>query len=454
MKSIEHLHHLQAIRTTLIAYGLVDLDANGLPIMPTKTAVHPTVRGRSVHWIVIYKDDAPRTVLDNDGANMTIPAGAKVQGGITGADGVTTMYGRFHSPADLALMLYHEKVHYEQFTTPTLGDKMSYDEREEAAFRAQFQVLGKIGLTPAEMRAFEELLAGDGRKPGLIREHHDKARAERLRGKISMGIWSSGEPAHIQPRPKADYAAALESSKEFDSELTSQAQEMAAAKARHFEIAQREHDERLRNAKVDLARRSCSDPGSVTQAELDALQEPYDRNFVRMPPEGVGYCVGRAYGHAYRGGNADDLREMSLPLVPLQPRAAEPPVAPATSVNPFYYNLQRLQAYAARACGTADQVPLNPELTQPRQAFEFDRESENRKIGELTQGMGKCEDQLFRRLIELIRAGQGDRITAKWVQDAAAGYRYVPGNSVGFAPPGGGGGGGDPCRDNGNQRCP
>lgn len=446
--------YLQAIRTTLIAYDLVDNDANGLPIMPTKTAVHPSFAGRNVHWIVVYKDDESRSVLNNGREVMTIPAGSRSEGGVTGADGVTTMYGRFRSPADLALMLYHEKVHFEQFTTRNLGDKMSFDEREEAAFQAQFRVLGKVGLTPAERTAFEKMLAGDGPKPGLIREHHDKAKAERLKGKVSMGIWGSGEPPQIKPRSKTEYAALLEESKDFDSKLISEAQALAADKARQIEIAHRDHDERLRNAKVDLARRSCSDPGSVTQAELDALQEPYDKNFMAMPPEGVGYCVARAFGQAYKGGSSDTLREVSLPLVALQPRAAEPPAVPATPVNLFYYNLHRLQAYAARACGTADLVPLNTDMTRPRQGFEFDRDSEDRRIAQLIQGAGTCEDQLFRKLIELIRAGQGDRITAKWVRDTAANYRGISNDSNGYIPPRTGGGGGDPCRDNGNERCP
>ncbi|MBI2384556.1 MAG: hypothetical protein HYV14_00945 [Elusimicrobia bacterium] len=42
-------------------------------------------------------------------------------------------------------------------------------------------------------------------------------------------------------------------------------------------IARRDHDERLKNAYADLARRSCDHPGSVSQAELDALPDLTER---------------------------------------------------------------------------------------------------------------------------------------------------------------------------------
>lgn len=145
----------QAIRETLLAYGLVAHDSNGMPIMPTKTTVHPDVKGRMAHWIVIDKDDEDRVLMHNSGKTETIPAGNMPDGGQTGADGVTTMYGRFNSTVDLALVLFHERVHFEPFTTKGVGDKLIHDEREEKAYQEEYRNLKYFGLTPAEKLIYE-----------------------------------------------------------------------------------------------------------------------------------------------------------------------------------------------------------------------------------------------------------------------------------------------------------
>lgn len=248
----------QAIRKTLLAYDLVDRDHHGLPIMPTEPAVHPSFNNRTIHWILVYKDDEPRVLLDSGGKPRTIPAGKASGGGLTGADGVTTMYGKFESPADLALLLYHERVHYDQFTTPGIGDKLTYDEREEAAYRAQYQALGHFGLTAAEKKLFEEFLAGDGKnKPGKIREHNERAKAEKLKRKFSLGLWGSGEPAHVQPRSRTEYAALLKESKDFDSQLADAERDLIAQARKDKEAA--EH----RDLMAEMKRRSDALPAPV-----------------------------------------------------------------------------------------------------------------------------------------------------------------------------------------------
>lgn len=232
----------RAIRGTLLAYGLLSSDANGMPIMPTGTTVHPGFEGRSAHWIVVYKDDEARVLLENSGKRTTVPPGNFSMGGQTGADGITTMYGRFPSAVDLAILLFHERVHFEQFTTKGVGDKLIYDEREEKAYLEQYRNLKNFGLTPAELKIYEEFLAGDGKnKPGKIREHHEKAKIERRKMFVSLGKWGGAEPPSVKPRERAEYAALLEGSKDFDAQL-----EQAARYLIDQARKEKEAEERLR----------------------------------------------------------------------------------------------------------------------------------------------------------------------------------------------------------------
>lgn len=251
LKKQRDVFYQQAIRQTLLAYDLVPKDSQGVPVMPTKTAVHPSFKGRNIHWIVVYKDDEDRALLDNGTGVQIVPAGMRREGGLTGADGVTTMYGHFQSPADLALMLYHEKVHYEQFTTPGVGDTLIYDEREEKAYQAEYQHLKEFGLSPTDKKAFEEYLAGDGINPGKIREHHEKARSERLKGKLSLGIWGASEPVSISPHSKSEYDALVAGSKDFDAQLIEAANTLKKQAQKDLEDAERQRllDQKARREK-------------------------------------------------------------------------------------------------------------------------------------------------------------------------------------------------------------
>ncbi len=455
----------QAVRQTLLAYDLIQRDANGRPVMPTNTAVHPRLDGRRIEWILVYKDDEPRVLLDKAGKQGTIPAGNHAAGGLTGADGVTTLYGEFKSPADLAMLIYHERVHYEQFTTRGVGDKLNFDEREERAFRAQYQALKRFGLTPSELAVFEVYLAGDpndSTKPGKIREHHDKARLDRLKGNLSLGLWSASEPANIQPRSKAEYTALLDEAKDFDSRLVDTDRELTAQANKAREAAEaaarRDHDERLRNTLIEMAQRSCADPGSVTQAELDALPDPYQEDFKTSQgtPRGLDVCAYIVYLDLGRGVSSERIGSQATPRIPADIRAIPPQpqgdrtnreLVDAGATVPFNSIFPLLRDLAVTACSSPAQVSVDAGRLRRGARASFSRSMDDAVAAGLSTGLGNCPRQLFYALIETMRAGQASSITDQWVRSMAAVYSppaYVP-------PPSGGG---DPCRDNRNIRCP
>lgn len=228
-------------------------------------------------------------------------------------------------------------------------------------------------------------------------------------------------------------------------------------------IQNRDHDERLKNLYVGMSLRSCANPGSVTQAELDRLPKPYGTDVMSAMPRGLGECGGMVYSMLSYGATAEEIRVMSLPsvvsvdaLVPPPPQAVQPvrraPAAPVDARTPFSSTLPGLKALSVTACRSRGQVPVDKNLIQPPLPYSSWGEMDEEAAGNLSAGLGNCENRLFRRLIELIRAGQGDRVTAQWVQETAAAYRDASDAAPGYTRPQTGGG--DPCRDHGNIRCP
>ena len=227
---------------------------------------------------------------------------------------------------------------------------------------------------------------------------------------------------------------------------------------KQIEIAEADHDKRLRNTLSILTDRSCANPGSVSQSELDGLPKPHRKDFLSAGavPLDQRECM-KVYFYLGEGGSdAEEVRRLSTPrekAVELYPTRPGQPggAAPVRPHTPFSSAaLPGLKDYAETACRSTSQVPIDKSLTQPYYPFSFDKETDDQAADSLSAGLGNCERQLFRRMIERIRSGEGAQISAQWAQEAAAGYRAVP---PAYAPPQSGGRS-DPCRDNGNIRCP
>jgi hypothetical protein len=217
------------------------------------------------------------------------------------------------------------------------------------------------------------------------------------------------------------------------------------------------HDERLRRTKADMARRSCANPGSVTQAELDALPDPYNTDFADSPPGGLDRCAYMVYLNLGRGADAEKIRLESIPLVPIdvrpppQPMVARPiPPSQAIRVNPkipFASSFPRLKDLAVTACASPSQASLQPDAILPFSEISFAGDYDDHRAASLSAGLADCPRKLFYELIATIRSGKGEKIDTQWVRNRANVYS----TPVYVSPPRNGG---DPCRDNRNQRCP
>jgi hypothetical protein len=213
----------------------------------------------------------------------------------------------------------------------------------------------------------------------------------------------------------------------FDAALT-QARHLVKQAREQAYMAQRDHDERLRNTYLDLAQRSCANPGSVTQAELDGIPKPYGNDFKGTLPQGPD-CSSFVYASLCNGGDAEEIRRLSSPTP--MPVSAQPLPDPAVATplnirTPFSTVLPGLRNHAVNACNSSGEVPIDSNLTNPSNPFSFWKEMDDKAANKLAAGLGNCEGRLFRELIRVIREGYGNRISSGWVKETVAEYRPRP----------------------------
>lgn len=243
--------------------------------------------------------------------------------------------------------------------------------------------------------------------------------------------------------------AALEEAVQEARGLIAQAREQKA-------ISQRDHDERLRHTLIEMAQRSCADPGSVTQAELDALPDPYQEDFKTSQgtPRGLDICAYMVYLDLGRGVNSEKIRAKATPSKPADTRPIPPGPQRAPTIRepvdagatvPFNSVFPLLKDLAMTACASPAQVSVDAGQLRRSARVSFSRIADDAIAASLSTGLGYCPRQLFYTLIETLRAGQGSIITDQWVRSLAAVYSTPP-----YVPPSSGG----RCEEYGNVHCP
>ncbi len=451
------------IRQTMVAYGLVPIEANLKPKMPSGKTVYPNFSDRHISWLVLYMENVPRTSLGNNGEAVVIaPGNATLGGGVTYADGITTIYGRFSTADELAILLRHEQIHFEQLTTKGVGDRFSKSEAERDVREKLIREVGSFGLAPEITEAAKASLRRD-----ILKLDAKILEEKSISGRIRR-IGRPEEPFVLEAHTQPEYDVIARQGNVFDETLASGERD-AAEKSKRAKIeAEHDRDNRLREALIDIVARSCANPGSVSQEELDNLAKPNDPNFYceRLngfcsTPSGVATC-GTAYlnmGATLGGGgrlDAGDLRAATTPSAPVtsaKPLESNPPPAPAVGArsNNLWFSLPELRDLAVAACRSSGEAPIDPKIAQPDMPYSFEHEADNSRAAELSAGLSDCEKPLFRRLIEMIRSRQEAGITRQWLRDRVEEYmpHYVSPPRY-ISPPAHS----DPCRDNGNIRCP
>lgn len=213
-------------------------------------------------------------------------------------------------------------------------------------------------------------------------------------------------------------------------EAVVEARELVAQARQQVKTAQRDHDARLRNTLAEMAIRSCANPGSITQGELDRLPAPYGRDFMDTLPGGLGECSLMVYMSLGREANAEDIRRKSTlstpeaaPQVPpphqaIRPFPQQPTPVRSAPPPPLSTALPRFKEFATAACRAPEQVALEYFLLQPYDRSDARRDDYVAK--ELSAGMSGCSLRLFNALLATIRAGENGRIDRAWIRSMVA----------------------------------
>lgn len=384
--------------------------------------------------------------------------GGGVMAARTRGNGVMEFYGQaFTSPEDLAVNIFHETSHWVDIAGKSGGFNYGSD-LPQVSFRTEQHAYERAA-------AFALQIGANAQKQLVLAKQFELQAKESEEKHLTWPQVLLKRDWIGRDRGMMAMAPAESEISPGDEELLRQkmdeAQERTNARAREqLEIAHRDHDERLKNTYLDLANRSCSNPGSVTQAELDSLPKPHNMDAMAEPP-GLTECLSSVYRGLLNGANAEDLERYSTPK-----RAADlfPPrqVVPDASVppTPFENVLPELSAFAAEACRAPETVSIvDFQARNGREHFYYDYSYMGRDAdiaAGLSSRFDECSKALFRRLIDMHRGRQYQEILSidrQWIRSFVAANSSVPGSSPGYTPPSGGGRV-PRCEDFGNRRCP
>jgi hypothetical protein len=426
----------QAIWLTIRAYDIIPFAGTTAMLPVGKSFLRSPELGKTIVWIPAFEVKHPYKLQDAGGNIVGKPLDL-IDAGNTASDGVSRIFPEaFMSPVELASLLLHEKLHFEQITDPLRAPKMTPGEMEVEAYTAEQNLLnnGPFIFDAAETaRQTSYVTKNIGLKT---------AQARRERAELAKG------------HPPLDVSIISHQPLEIDGLI-------AQARAQ-VKIAQRDHDARLKTKLGNLTFRSCTNPGSVSQEELNNLPQPFDDGFYNgKDPSGVGTC-NAAYLYLAQGGrDAAKLNNLSTPeLIPQPeppPTEAVQPVPPVARQNPpppFSSAFRQMSDFARAACAAPEQVPIGPFITRFYDYSNADADLE--LAGKYAANLDGCSKLLFSQLYGTMRAQKGWGVDRQWIRAKVGEYSPGQGPSSGNTSPQNGKlpPNSDPCRDNGNKYCP
>ncbi len=174
----------RAIKATLLAYDIVP-SRGGVLQMPRGVSAYSRNRGETIEFVPVYNPalGERHTVQSNTGAERL--HGTKPNDkAYTAFNGSVILHKPVSGPRELALILFHERRHFEQYTSPALAN-LSYADKEVLAYADTLHVMGKIGYTvgSAEEKEMSGLLDAKRREFKATADYEKTAA-----GKISARI--------------------------------------------------------------------------------------------------------------------------------------------------------------------------------------------------------------------------------------------------------------------------
>ena len=430
----------QAIWLTMRAFDIIPF-ADNLPILDSGDSVLASPeKGTRIGWLPAFEEVGKKTILVEGGR----PAGFRDVkpnvAGNTASDGISRMFpGAFDSPSELASIIIHEQIHFTQNTTRGKSDVKTTAELEVEAYEYEATLLldpnNPLGYSKEihdrQLDRLDEILNGkDGKEGKRALARRERAAVDRSNGR--------------RPAPVPSLAS---HSEDEIKRLVQEAKDQIL-------IAQRDHDERLRNTLRRLTARSCKNPGSVTQSELNGLPRPHRRGFLFEDaiPVGPENCSD-VYIYLGEGGTDANILRIKALYSSLPRTPAEGP-APLHPIKPKLFNsiFPEIKEFAIAACRNMRRRPYISDYYGDYSVMD----SDERIARDLMVGQDNCSQQLFYRIIERTRANGGYfALTSDWVDGVVKANTPAPVTPPTYvaptpAPPGGGG----RCEDYGVVHCP
>lgn len=433
LKTVRKAAAEQAIWRTIRAYDIVSFGGNEprLPKGPTFLASPEKKKGKKISWLPIFEENGRKELQDANGDPAEFRMVDDTIAGNTASDGISRIFpSAFSSPVELASIIIHEKHHFTQNTTDGEANIKTAAELEVEAYELEQRLLidGVLGYPPeiadAQEKRLIALLFGEKGKKGQpdIKGKRELARESRIAAdRYNGGLPSSGVSHTSLPEDEIR-------------RLVSEAKAQIA-------IAQRDHDDRLRRTILAMTRRSCANPGSVTQSELNSLTSPHHWDFLNQDalPLDNRKCF-EVYFYIGRGGrDADEIRSMSAPtLVPLDPRIPRPVPAQPVAATLFAKTLPALRAFAISACRAPAQAsPVFLNLGEAFYKSLSGRDAQNDSdVAYHRNGLTGCSDKLFHLLTVMVRDRTYWKVGNRdWIRDTVASFSGGPGRAPGQSPP-------------------
>lgn len=363
LQDLQSAEFTKAIYMAAAAYGLDLAGKKG-------TSVSPATRGRVIEWLPVAREPEARTIRAKDGKEKDIkqPDTAKYAGA-TYADGVTYVYRNAfeNGPDFLAQILLHEKVHFEQFTTPGKGDRYSSAEAEQEAYQAEVDNQSNPNTAFLDPAKDEWTIK---QRAELLESFKGDVNAQRQAEKGVLGMIR-----RILPHPDPDdfvftnqihtneeLASIQENARLLRRQIQDEADQRRLRewgdKENRRLAEKRRAEENARivpaakpivhpdwgcfttcNAVHQLAARSCADPGSVSDADLKRVADeddgvPFTVAYA-VPPEGTtAYCETLLFWEIWRRRPNWDAASIRLRAIQLLAPAKQPSEDPAQTVSP------------------------------------------------------------------------------------------------------------------------
>lgn len=319
-------HCDEAGQLALIAYDIVPTDGLGRAKMPQGDSVsRGPAGGKHVYWLLVADVNRPIAWQRPDGSAAPSTPVPGNPNGATTPDGVSRLFPQaFQSPDWLAGVLVHEETHFQQYTTPQLGDIKTPAELEVDAYNADLVFAEQLGFSEKELRRYkasvDENIIVQAKKAAIQRAEFEAAK-------------KAGEP------PPDVFATP---------HTTGELKEIMKRTAVLAENAAKESFLRHLEALKAMARNACVDPHFVTQGQLDELRfmppEAYSDELSAGIPRSP--CSARLYGlfidQIYESGEheltpervaylAEQVRRELRRAPSVEPPLGEPAPAPGPS---------------------------------------------------------------------------------------------------------------------------